>query len=181
MKVMAFPFPMYTDRGMRYYRTYAFYNALSLLPGLQLRQLEVEDTLADSWTQGEVGKLVQCDGWRELVFVSRNRGLEEGVEELDESIKTKNGVESGASVSMEVREEGKEVRVVARRGVNYTQQDMDGARCQEVADRKSWRETKEKGVFPVDWEPWCYDEMERKGWLYGGWSKRMKLAVQALG
>ncbi|KAF2493361.1 hypothetical protein BU16DRAFT_591788 [Lophium mytilinum] len=185
VRVTAFPFPLRTDRDMRYYPTHSFAAALALLPGLQLRRLVVEDGFTGSGSSGtaggvvtEVGRLLASDGWQELELVTTTGGGAQwaglaSVGEWDRALKGRGG--KGASVSVWVAGigEGREVRLTARRG--------RGARIvrEGEGEGRSWAEVKGKGVLE-DCERWYYDEEDRAGWLYGGWSRRMQLAVKAL-
>ncbi|KAF2812519.1 uncharacterized protein BDZ99DRAFT_558579 [Mytilinidion resinicola] len=185
IRVTAYPFPLHTDRGMRYYATYGFAAALALLPGLRVRELEVEDAFGGTAAEGvasEVGRLVASDGWQELRLVARTAGEAQWgglarVGEWDRALKGKDGARSGASVSVWVGGSGagKEVRLTATRG-----RGADIVQGAQGEEGRSWAEMKGKGVFPDDWERWYYDEADRAGWLYGGWSRRMQLAVRGL-
>ncbi|KAF2465413.1 uncharacterized protein BDR25DRAFT_306576 [Lindgomyces ingoldianus] len=81
ISVRAFPFPLYAEGRVDYYPTYYFNYALSLLPGLHLDRLVVEDCfhgfgLVDSWrdvvTYFDIEALLKSDGWRELVYITPN-------------------------------------------------------------------------------------------------------------
>lgn len=99
---------------------YNFCNALSLLPGLHLEQLIVEDCfhglgLVDTWrdvvTYFDIESLIECDAWKELVYITPNTDfLASGYDHRrkrvaqpgnwDALLKTKDGEESGAQVQM---------------------------------------------------------------------------------
>ena len=79
IRVKAFPFPLYATGRPQYYTTYYFANALSLLPGLNLDRLEVEDSfhgfgLVEGWrdivTYFDIEALIKGSGWKELVYVT---------------------------------------------------------------------------------------------------------------
>jgi hypothetical protein len=68
-----------------------------------------------------------------------------------------------------------QVRVVARRG--------RGARYVQtgLAQKSTWKELKDNGIVREDWKPYHNDMADAVGWIYGGWGRRMQLAVNALG
>jgi len=80
IRLRAFPFPLYnTSSPATYYPTYFFANALTLLPGLCLDTLVVEDCwhgfgLGDGWrdvtTYFDIEALLQSDAWRELTYIT---------------------------------------------------------------------------------------------------------------
>lgn len=83
IRVKAFQFPLYAtgQPDSRYYTTYNFSNALTLLPGLHLDKLIVEDSfhgfgLVDTWrdlaTYLDFEELLKSDAWRELEYSTPN-------------------------------------------------------------------------------------------------------------
>ncbi|KAF2178320.1 hypothetical protein K469DRAFT_599711 [Zopfia rhizophila CBS 207.26] len=81
IRVKAFPFPLYANGHVDYYPTYYFSNALSLLPGLHLERLVVEDcfhgfALLDGWrdvvTYMDIEALLKSDAWKELQYITPN-------------------------------------------------------------------------------------------------------------
>ncbi|ORY13083.1 hypothetical protein BCR34DRAFT_279088 [Clohesyomyces aquaticus] len=81
MRVRAYPFPLYAEGRVDYYSTYEFSNALSLLPGLHLNRLVVDDCwhgfgMVDGWrdvvTYFDIEALIKSDGWKELVYHTPN-------------------------------------------------------------------------------------------------------------
>lgn len=81
IRVKAFPFPLYASGRTEYYSTYSFSNALSLLPGLHLEELVVEDAfhgfgLGDAWrdvaTYMDIEALIKSDAWKVLVYMTPN-------------------------------------------------------------------------------------------------------------
>ena len=120
IRVKAFPFPLYKTPNRDYYPTYYFSNALTLLPGLHLDQLVVEDSfhafgLVDGWrdvvTYLDIENLLKSDGWKELVYITPNTdfiasGYDHRRKRLaqpgtwDGLLKEKDGKQSGAQVEM---------------------------------------------------------------------------------
>jgi hypothetical protein len=121
VRVRAFPFPLYTSSSSdAYYPTYYAANALSLLPGLCLDTLVVEDCwhgfgLGDGWrdvtTYFDIETLLKSDAWKELTYITpctdfiasgydhRRRRLSQP-EAWDSLIKERDGEEFGAEVKM---------------------------------------------------------------------------------
>jgi hypothetical protein len=150
--IKSFPFPLYNSGRPDYYPTYNFCNALSLLPGLHLEQLVVEDCfhgfgLVDSWrdvvTYLDIESLIKCDAWKELVYITPNTEfLASGYdhrrkrvaqpENWDTLLKGKDGDKSGAEVQMwitpqigeESARESPEARRWAARPGNVVIEDM---------------------------------------------------------
>ncbi|KAF2449458.1 hypothetical protein P171DRAFT_193343 [Karstenula rhodostoma CBS 690.94] len=120
VRIKSFPFPLYNSGRPDYYPTYNFCNALSLLPGLHLEQLIVEDCfhgfgLVDTWrdvvTYFDIEGLIKCDAWKELVYITPNtdfiasgydhrRKRVAQPEHWDALLKEKDGEQSGAEVQM---------------------------------------------------------------------------------
>ncbi|KAF2243691.1 hypothetical protein BU26DRAFT_436250 [Trematosphaeria pertusa] len=120
IRVKAFPFPLYETERAEYYTTYYFHNALSLLPGLHLDHLIVEDSfhgfgLVDGWrdvvTYFDIESLLKSDAWKELVYITPNtdfiasgydhrRKRVAQPENWDALLKERDGKESGAEVQM---------------------------------------------------------------------------------
>lgn len=120
IRIKSFPFPLYNSGRPDYYPTYNFFNALSLLPGLHLEQLIVEDSfhgfgLVDTWrdvvTYFDIESLIKCDAWKELVYITPNtdfiasgydhrRKRVAQPENWDVMLKEKDGERSGAQVQM---------------------------------------------------------------------------------
>ncbi|KAF1977511.1 hypothetical protein BU23DRAFT_453038 [Bimuria novae-zelandiae CBS 107.79] len=120
IRIKSFPFPLYNSGRPDYYPTYNFCNALSLLPGLHLEQLVVEDSfhgfgLVDTWrdvvTYFDIESLLKCDAWKELVYITPNTDfLTSGYdhrkkrvaqpENWDALLKERDGEASGADVQM---------------------------------------------------------------------------------
>lgn len=229
--VKAFPFPLYATGRVDYYTTYYFSNALSLFPGLHLDCLVVEDCfhgpgLLDGWrdivTYFDIEALLNCDGWKELHYISpttdfltslhdHRRKRVAQPENWNSLLQQRDGEASGAEVQMYITPRGTsndpsgevramqpwsakpgtelldagvldpmpevegEVRVVARRG--------RGARYVQtgLAQKSSWKELKDQGIVRDDWKPYHNDMADAVGWIYGGWGRRLQLAVNALG
>jgi hypothetical protein len=81
IRVKAFTFPLYNTGRSDYYSTFYLSNAFSLLPGLHLEQLTVEDAfhgfgLVDGWrdvvTYFDFEALLTSDAWKELVYITPN-------------------------------------------------------------------------------------------------------------
>ncbi|KAL1594444.1 hypothetical protein SLS60_010204 [Paraconiothyrium brasiliense] len=120
IRIKSFPFPLYNSGRPDYYPTYNFCNALSLLPGLHLEQLVVEDSfhgfgLVDTWrdvvTYFDIESLIKCDAWKELIYITPNTDfLASGYdhrrkrvaqpEDWDALLKKQDGEKSGAEVQM---------------------------------------------------------------------------------
>ncbi|KAF1950973.1 hypothetical protein CC80DRAFT_425757 [Byssothecium circinans] len=120
IRVRAFPFPLYQNHRSEFYTTYFFNNALSLLPGLHLDQLIVEDSfhgfgLVDGWrdvvTYFDIESLLMSDAWKELIYITPNTdfiasGYDHRRKRLaqpetwDTLLKKRDGDESGAQVEM---------------------------------------------------------------------------------
>ncbi|KAF2036710.1 alpha/beta-hydrolase [Setomelanomma holmii] len=120
VRVRAFPFPLYASGRADYYPTYYVANAFSLLPGLCLDTLVVEDCwhgfgMGDGWrdvvTYFDIEALLKSDGWRELTYITpctdflasgydhRRKRLKQP-ENWDALVKERDGEESGAEVQM---------------------------------------------------------------------------------
>lgn len=120
IRVKAFPFPLYASGRGDYYSTYYFSNAMSLLPGLHLETLVVEDAfhgfgLVDGWrdvvTYFDIEALLQSDAWRELVYITpstdfiasgydHKRKRRAQPETWNMMLQERDGEKSGASVEM---------------------------------------------------------------------------------
>ncbi|KAF2261602.1 hypothetical protein CC78DRAFT_583531 [Lojkania enalia] len=118
--VKAFPFPLYATGRPDYYSTYYFHNALSLLPGLHLEKLTVEDAfhgfgMGDGWrdvvTYFDIEGLLKSDAWKELVYITPNTDfIASGYdyrqkrvaqpENWNALIQERDGADSGAKVEM---------------------------------------------------------------------------------
>ncbi|KAF1998298.1 hypothetical protein P154DRAFT_262191 [Amniculicola lignicola CBS 123094] len=118
--VKGFPFPLYAQGRPQYYTSYYFHNALSLLPGLMLEELVVEDCyhgfgLVDGWrdvvTYFDIEGVLKSDAWKTFVYVSPNTefitsGYDHRKQRLaqpenwDYMLKDRDGEESGAEVKM---------------------------------------------------------------------------------
>jgi len=119
IRVKAFPFPLYPGK-QAHYPIFYFNNALSLLPGLHLERLIVEDSfhgfgLVDGWrdvvTYFDIEALLKSDAWKEFVYITPNTDfLASGYdhrrkrvaqpENWDALIKERDGEKSGAEVRM---------------------------------------------------------------------------------
>ncbi|KAF2793867.1 hypothetical protein K505DRAFT_349645 [Melanomma pulvis-pyrius CBS 109.77] len=119
IRVKGFPFPLYGSR-QSHYPIFYFNNALSLLPGLHLQRLVVEDSfhafgLVDSWrdvvTYFDIEALLKSDAWKELLYITPNTdfitsGYDHRCERVaqpenwDALLKERDGEESGADVRM---------------------------------------------------------------------------------
>ncbi|KAH6633373.1 hypothetical protein C7974DRAFT_423727 [Boeremia exigua] len=120
IRVRAFPFPLYADDRPEYYPTYYFANALSLLPGLALDELEVYDCwhgygLGDGWrdltTYMDIEALLKSDAWKRLTYITPctdfiasgydpRHKRQQQPENWDGMIKERDGDASGAGVHM---------------------------------------------------------------------------------
>ncbi|CAI6320779.1 unnamed protein product [Periconia digitata] len=120
IRVKAFPFPLYANGCANYYPTYYFHNALTLLPGLHLDRLVVEDSfhgfgLLDGWrdvvTYFDIEGLLKSDAWKELEYITPNTDfIASGYdhrrkrlaqpESWDALLKERDGEASGAAVEM---------------------------------------------------------------------------------
>ncbi|PVH99013.1 hypothetical protein DM02DRAFT_23283 [Periconia macrospinosa] len=120
VRIKSFPFPLYANGRPNYYPTYYCHNALSLLPGLHLDRLVVEDSfhgfgLVDGWrdvvTYFDIEGLLKSDAWRELVYITPNTdfiasGYDHRRKRLaqpetwDALLKERDGETSGAEVEM---------------------------------------------------------------------------------
>lgn len=135
IQVRAFPFPLYTGDKAEYYPTYYFANALSLLPGLCLHELEIYDCWhgygqGDGWrdvtTYMDFEALLKSDAWKKLTYVTpctdfiasgydHRRKRQQQPESWDAMLKERDGDDSDASVKMwivpvkqnECRDEGR--------------------------------------------------------------------------
>lgn len=125
IRVKSFQFPLYSTGRSNYYTTYYFSNALSLLPGLHLDTLVVEDSfhgfgLVDTWrdvaTYLDFEEILKSDAWRELVYVTPNTDfIASGYDHRhrrvaqpqgwDKLVKERDGEESGAKVEMFINQE----------------------------------------------------------------------------
>ena len=81
IQVKSFPFPLYTSNRADYYPIYYFNNALTMLPGLCLDQLIVEDSfhgfgLVEGWrdvvTYFDIENLLKSDAWKQLIYITPN-------------------------------------------------------------------------------------------------------------
>lgn len=120
IRVRAFPFPLYANDKAEYYPTYYFANALSLLPGLCLDDLEVEDCWhgygqGDGWrdvtTYMDIEALLKSDVWKTLTYTTpctdfiasgydHRQKRRQQPESWDALLKERDGEDSGASVQM---------------------------------------------------------------------------------
>lgn len=120
IRVRAFPFPLYANGKSDYYPTYYFANALSLVPGLCLNELEVEDCWhgygqGDGWrdvvTYMDIESILKSDAWKKLTYISpctdfiasgydHRKKRQQQPESWDALLKERDGEESGASVQM---------------------------------------------------------------------------------
>lgn len=120
VRVRAFPFPLYATGRAEYYPTYYAANALSLLPGLCLDTLFVEDCwhgfgMGDGWrdvtTYFDIESLLKSDAWKELTYLTpctdfiasgydhRRKRLAQP-EAWNTLIQERDGTDSGAEVKM---------------------------------------------------------------------------------
>jgi hypothetical protein len=120
VRVRAFPFPLYTSGQAEYYPTYYAANALSLLPGLSLDTLVVEDCwhgfgMGDGWrdvtTYFDIETLLNSDAWKELTYITpctdflssgydHRRKRVTQPDNWDALLKERDGQESDAEVQM---------------------------------------------------------------------------------
>ncbi|KAJ4984628.1 hypothetical protein SVAN01_09884 [Stagonosporopsis vannaccii] len=120
IRVRAFPFPLHADNRPEYYPTYYFANALTLLPGLCLDELEVYDCWhghgqGDGWrdvtTYMDIETLLKSNAWKKLTYITpctdfiasgydHRRKRQQQPENWDAMIKERDGEASGASVHM---------------------------------------------------------------------------------
>jgi hypothetical protein len=120
---VSYPFPLYASGRHDFYNIYFFQNALSLLPGLKLERLVVEDAyhgfaLVDGWrdvvTYFDIEALLGSNGWKELVYITPNtdfiasgydhkRLRKAQPENWDAMLKELDGEASGAGVQMFIR------------------------------------------------------------------------------
>jgi hypothetical protein len=141
---------------MKYYKTYSFTHALSLLPGLQLRKLVIDDGVGVEGVEAEVESLVKSGGWGELEFATTGFREFAKIGVWDREIKERNGATSGASVAAITEENGAVVRILATKGKRADIAVVGGEEgIGEVEDRGSWAQIKEKGMFPEgEWGFW---------------------------
>ncbi|KAF2707014.1 hypothetical protein K504DRAFT_384198 [Pleomassaria siparia CBS 279.74] len=119
IRVKAFPFPLYPAK-QAHYPIFYFHNALSLLPGLHLERLVLEDSfhgfgLTDGWrdvvTYFDIEALLESDAWKELFYITPNtdfiasgydhrRKRVAQPENWDALLKERDGEDSGAEVQM---------------------------------------------------------------------------------
>tara|TARA_R110002003_G_scaffold70_40_gene6653 strand:- start:6441 stop:7385 length:945 start_codon:yes stop_codon:yes gene_type:complete len=120
IRVRAFPFPLYASGRADYYPTYYAAKAFSLLPGLCLDTLVVEDCwhgfgMGDGWrdvvTYFDIESLLKSDAWKELTYITpctdflasgydhRRKRLTQP-KTWDALIKERDGEDSGAEVQM---------------------------------------------------------------------------------
>ncbi|OAG15679.1 hypothetical protein CC77DRAFT_431788 [Alternaria alternata] len=120
VRVRAYPFPLYSSGSSQYYPTYYAANAFTLLPGLCLDTLVVEDCwhgfgLGDAWrdvtTYFDIETLLNSDAWKELTYITpctdfiasgydhRRKRLAQP-ENWDALIKERDGEKYGAEVKM---------------------------------------------------------------------------------
>ncbi|KAF2628677.1 hypothetical protein BU25DRAFT_29517 [Macroventuria anomochaeta] len=122
IRVRAFPFPLYANDKPEYYPTYYFANALSLLPGLCLDELEVDDCWhgygqGDGWrdvtTYMDIEALLKSDAWKRLTYITpctdfiasgydHRRKRQQQPETWDALLKERDGEAFGASVQMRI-------------------------------------------------------------------------------
>lgn len=120
IRVRAFPFPLYAHDRLEYYPTYYFANALSLLPGLCLNELEVEDCWhgygqGDGWrdvtTYMDIEAILKSNGWKKFTYTTpctdfiasgydHRRTRQQQPESWDSMLKAGDGETSGAGVQM---------------------------------------------------------------------------------
>ncbi|EOA91963.1 hypothetical protein ACJQWK_04050 [Exserohilum turcicum] len=120
IRVRAYPFPLYPAQTTQYYPAYYAANALTLLPGLCLDTLVVEDCwhgfgMGDGWrdvtTYFDIESLLNSDAWRELTYITPctdfiasgydHRSKRSAQPETwDALIKERDGAEYGAEVKM---------------------------------------------------------------------------------
>jgi hypothetical protein len=120
VRVRAFPFPLYPSGRAEYYPTYYAANALTLLPGLCLDTLVVDDCwhgfgMGDGWrditTYFDIETLLKSNAWKELTYITpctdflssgydHRRKRVTQPENWDALIKERDGEKSGAEVQM---------------------------------------------------------------------------------
>lgn len=120
IQVRAFPFPLHADNKPEYYPTYYFANALTLLPGLCLNELDVQDCWhgygqGDGWrdvtTYMDIEALLKSDAWKKLTYTTpctdfiasgydHRRRRQQQPENWDAMVKERDGETSGAGVQM---------------------------------------------------------------------------------
>ncbi|KAH8730870.1 hypothetical protein GQ44DRAFT_723109 [Phaeosphaeriaceae sp. PMI808] len=237
VRVRAFPIPLYASGRSNYYPIFYAANALTLLPGLCLDTLVMEDCwhgfgMGDGWrdvtTYYDIEALLKSNSWKELTYITPCTDfLASGYDRLckrqaqpdnwNALLKERDGNESGADVQMWIvpynqdnatgdrkTEDGRimqlwtakpgheviedyriaapdqglkgEVRIIARRGKRARTVQLG------LSEKRSWETIKGKeGEFaPEDWKPYHNDMADAVGWIYGGWSRRLHLANQAL-
>lgn len=235
VRLRSYPFPLYAQGRPEYYPTFYAANAFTLLPGLCLDTLVVEDCwhgfgMGDGWrdvtTYFDIEALLKGDAWRQLTYITpctdfiasgydhRRKRLAQP-ETWDTLIKERDGDEYGAEVKMFIvphqqdkakgeqrTEDGRiiqpwaarpgheivenwrlgtpeqelkgEVRIVARRGQRSRAVQLG------LSEKRTWKELKGKaGGFPApeEWAPYHNDMADAVGWIYGGWGRRMELAM----
>ena len=119
IRVRAFPFPLYTSGGSQYYPTYYAAHALTLLPGLCLETLVVEDCwhafgMGDGWrditTYFDIEALLRSDAWKHLTYITPctdfiasgydHRRKRSAQPETWDALKERDGEDFGAEVQM---------------------------------------------------------------------------------
>jgi hypothetical protein len=120
VRIRAFPFPLYASERAEYYPMYYAANALSLLPGLCLDTLVVEDCwhgfgMGDGWrdvtTYFDIETLLKCDAWKELTYITQctdflasgydhRRKRVAQPENWNALVQERDGEDSGAEVQM---------------------------------------------------------------------------------
>lgn len=79
IRLRSYPFPLYSQGRPEYYPTYHAANAFTLLPGLCLETLVVEDCwhgfgMGDGWrdvtTYFDIEALLKSDAWKELTYIT---------------------------------------------------------------------------------------------------------------
>lgn len=120
LRMRAFPFPLFASGRPDYYPTYYAANAFSLLPGLSLDTLIVEDCwhgfgMGDGWrdltTYFDIESLLMSHAWKELTYITvcpdfltsgydHRRKRVAQPESWDALIKERDGEDSGAEVRM---------------------------------------------------------------------------------
>jgi hypothetical protein len=156
--VRAFPFPLYANDKPEYYPTYYFANALTLLPGLCLDELVVEDCWhgygqGDGWrdvtTYLDIEALLRSDAWKTLTYITpgtdfiasgydhRKKRMAQP-EAWDALVKERDGEASGARVEMWIVPTKQD-------GARDEERTQDGRKMQEWAARpgheviQNWR------------------------------------------
>lgn len=120
IRIRAFPFPLYANDKPEYYPTYYFANALSLLPGLCLDELVVEDCWhgygqGDGWrdvvTYMDIESILRSDAWKKLTYITpctdfiasgydHRKKRQQQPESWTALMTERDGEESGANVQM---------------------------------------------------------------------------------